>query len=196
MPHSDSEPQTGPLLPRQAHGLSVAVGSADPERVRGVEEGFRRYFREVLGEDVEVVAEACPVGEDGGLVPVDDAECADRAFERARALRRLAVEFDFAACPETGLHSVETGEGSRSFVRTWVAICSEHGASLGGSGSVEVPDDLLAGAPEIPLGTRRRGGTLGALTGGTLRPRHVAAEATFNALIAHLRSLAKGPRRS
>ena len=169
-------------------GIEVAVAGPGPNRLLGIRDGFAAYFGHHLDGNAPVIVVPQEV-EDGraGLTVTDETTLA-LARDRARTLAKtLGDAYPFYAASEGGLQSLEMEGQLHSFVRSWTVIVSPLGEAYGGSGSVQLPPDILGGrrGEEIPLavpGTRRRGGLVKALTGGLETRRTVIAEATRNAL--------------
>lgn len=172
-------------------GVEVAVHGAEADRLLGVRDGFLRYFHDGLDRPAPVVVVPQPPPADeqahDGLA-MSDEEAIARATTRARRLwERLRGHYHFYVCSEGGLHSVEVDGGTRYFVRTWSAVLGAAGEACGGSGSVELPQRLVAGlrGEQIGLaipGTRRSGGMINSLTGGLETRRSATAVATLHAL--------------
>ncbi|MCB1036413.1 MAG: DUF84 family protein, partial [Acidobacteria bacterium] len=121
-------------------------------------------------------------------LPLSDEEAVTLVERKAAELhRRLGENYQFYVAAEGGLDLVEAAGGTRTFVRYWAAVSSDLGDALGCSSAVEIPRSLLSGlgSEEVRYafpGTRRSGGVLRALTGGTETPRLAVAAATTNAL--------------
>jgi non-canonical (house-cleaning) NTP pyrophosphatase len=169
-------------------GVEVAVDTAGSDRLLGVRDGFLRYFHDGLERPVPVAVVPHPEEEGFLGLAVSDEEAIGRARRRARRLQeRLGTTYHFYVSTEGGLHSVEAGGETRYFVRNWTVIAGAAGEAWGGSGSVQLPERLVAGltSQEIGLavpGTRRSGGMISSLTGGLETRRSAVALATFHAL--------------
>src|SRR5436190_352596 len=127
----------------------VAVHGAEADRLLGVRDGFLRYFHDGLDRPapVAVVPQPAPAGEEAhdGLA-MSDEEAIERARGRAhKLLERLRGHYHFYVCTEGGLHTVDLAGAPRYFVRTWTAVVGGAGEAFGGSGSVELPQRLVAG---------------------------------------------------
>ncbi len=172
-------------------GVEVAVHGAEADRLLGVRDGFLRFFHDGLDRPapVAVVPQPSPAGEEphDGLA-MSDEEAIERARGRAqRLLERLRGHYHFYVCTEGGLHTVEVGGLQRYFVRTWTAVLGSAGEAFGGSGSVELPQRLVAGLSGEQIGmaipgTRRSGGMISSLTGGLESRRTATGVATLHAL--------------
>ena len=165
------------------------VGSADSQRVAGVRDGFERFLAAAGQPPLDVVVEGKAGAEDTSWVPLTDEESLGRARQRARSLHEAvgSPRSTLCVCPETGLDSFypegEREEPPPTFLRCWVAVVRDRLASEGSSASLRIPPELLDGAGGVPgLGSRRRGGLVGGLTGGAESRRTVTAQATFQAL--------------
>jgi non-canonical (house-cleaning) NTP pyrophosphatase len=169
-------------------GVEVAVDSAGSDRLLGVRDGFRRYFHDGLEPPVPVAVVPHPEEEGFLGLAVSDEETLGRARRRARRLQeRLGTTYHFYVSTEGGLHSIELAGETRYFVRNWTVIVGAAGEGWGGSGSVQLPERLVAGltSSEIGLavpGTRRSGGMIHSLTGGLETRRSAVGLATFHAL--------------
>lgn len=177
------------------------MGSADSQRVAGVRDGFERFLAAAGQPALEVVVEARGEGEDTSWVPLSDEECLGRARQRSRALHEAtgARRSSLCVCPETGLDSFfpegDTEDPPPTFLRCWVAIVGTDVASDGASASLRIPPELLEGAGRVPgLGSRRRGGLVGGLTGGAESRRTVTAQATFQAFASLFHGVLSGSR--
>lgn len=169
-------------------GIEVAVGSTHPEKLLGVRDGFREYFRSRLPEKIPIILVPQETTDPQTGLLLSDEETATAAQARADHLYRdLGRHYLFYVVAEGGLDHMEIGEDSLYFVRYWSAISGPVGATLGASSSLQLPPNLLEGldSAEVPYaipGSRRSGGMLGSLTGGHETLRGAVASATFNAL--------------
>jgi len=169
-------------------GIAVAVANPTPHKLLGVRDGFLRYFGEGFGRQVPVAVVPQEGDSDAHGLPVSDEQAIRWARETARALsERLGESYHFYIGSEGGLHSVDLGEGPLYFIRNWTVIHGRMGEAIGGSGSVQLPERLIAGlgSDQIPLavpGTRRRGGMISSLTGGLENRRRATALSTVHAL--------------
>ena len=169
-------------------GIEVAVAGAQPDKLFGVRDGFRRYLYEGLDHPLPVAVVAQDDGDEpGGLELTDEATVAQARAKAKRLEQRLGSTYHFYAAAEGGLHAVEAAEGLHYFVRCWVVILGVLGEAWGASGSLEIPGRLLEGLDEGQLsfavpGTRRSGGMLKSLSGGLESRRSAVTEATMHAL--------------
>lgn len=171
-------------------GVEVAVAGTASDLLLGVREGLLRFFHDGLERPVPVAV--VPQDEAGeatrhGLL-LGDEEVIARARQQACELRdRLGGAYHFYVGSAGGLHHLECAGRVRYFVRSWSAVVSVAGEAVGSSGSVELPERLVAGLErdQIPFampGTRRSGGLVSSLTGGLESRRSAVAQATFHAL--------------
>ncbi len=164
------------------------MGSSHPEKLLGVRDGFREYFRSRLPEKIPIILVPQGATDTQTGLLLSDEETAAAAQARAEELYRdLGRHYLFYVVAEGGLDFLEVGEESYYFVRYWSAISGPVGATLGASSSLQLPSNLLEGldSSEVPFaipGSRRSGGMLGSLTGGHETLRRAVAAATFNAL--------------
>lgn len=164
------------------------MAGSTPDRLLGVRDAFIRYLHEGLRRPTSVAVvphpgEEMPVG-----LPLTDEETMQVARRRAEDLRReLGDTYHFYVASEGGLEPLELGSQVRYFVRNWSVVISSFGEAWGSSGSVQLPERLVAGlsGEEIPTavpGTRRRGGIISSLTGGLETRRRAVALSTLHAL--------------
>ncbi|MEM1248703.1 MAG: DUF84 family protein [Acidobacteriota bacterium] len=184
----------------QSGQARLVVGSSDSERVSGVRDGFERFRTAAGGPALDVVVESRPEDEDTSWVPLTDEECLGRARQRAHALHESLgnPRSSLSVCPETGLDSfVPEGDSADvppTFLRCWVALVGADLSSDGASASLRIPPELLEGSGRAPgLGSRRRGGLVGGLTGGAENRRSVTAQATFQALASLFHGVLSSP---
>ncbi len=169
-------------------GIEVAVARPAADKLFGIRDGFRRYFQDTLGRSVPVVVVPHEEAAERTRLPLSDEETIQLARRQAMELRQsLGDTYHFYAGAEGGLHSVELDDGAHYFVRSWCVILGIAGEAWGASGSVEIPQRLIAGLDDeqIPFavpGTRRKGGMISSLTGGHETRRSAVALATFHAL--------------
>ncbi len=169
-------------------GVEVAVGSDVPDKLLGVREGFMRYFHDGLERPVPVAVLPQPQDELATPLPITDEEILRLARSRALDLHdRLADRYAFCLGTETGLVTFEAAGQVRQFVRSWTVIFGLDDEAWGSSGSVQLPQQLIAGldTDQIPLaipGTRRSGGMVSSLTGHLENRRSATALATLHAL--------------
>lgn len=173
---------------RLQRGVEVAVSGSNPDKLLGVRDGFLRYFKERLDRPVSIAvvsqSEASPV--DG--LPLDDVKILSLAQSGARELQsRLAEHYHFFVASEGGLDEIRIADTSRFVVRNWTVVLSPIGEAWGSSGSVQIPQRLIAGLDrdQLPFavpGTRRGGGMIASLTGGLETRRKAVELATVHAL--------------
>lgn len=167
----------------------MAVANPSPDKLLGVRDGFRRYFREGLAQTTAVVVVPQPreAGPRQGLA-VSDEETLGLARTRAMRLQEeLGDAYHFYVGSEGGLHSLEIDGRVHYFVRNWTVILAAIGEAWGASGSVELPERLVAGLRNEQIlfavpGTRRRGGMISSITGGLESRRTAVALSTLHAL--------------
>jgi len=165
----------------------VAVAGSSSERLLGVRDAFVRYFHEGLQRPISVAVvpqtlEAPPVG-----LLLGDQAIMEQARHAALALQeRLGDTYHFYIATEGGFSSVELAGQTRYFVRNWTVILGSLGEAWGSSGSVELPERVVAHLGDEPPstipGTRRRGGIISSLTGGLETRRKAVSLSTLNAL--------------
>jgi non-canonical (house-cleaning) NTP pyrophosphatase len=169
-------------------GVAVAVATSTPEKLLGVRDGFLRYFQEALDRTVSVAVVAQPEAEPPRGLPASDAEAMTVARRRVdRLAERLGEAYHFYVASEGGLDAVEVAGQLHHFVRNWTVVRAPIGEAWGASGSVQLPDRLVAGldGAQIPFsvpGTRRAGGMIASLTSGLENRRRATAQSTLNAL--------------
>lgn len=169
-------------------GVSVAVAGTNPEKLLGVRQGALTYFQDHLGRNVSAAVVPQPVDDDATGLPISDAEAFELAGRRVRSLAdRVGGEYHFCIATEGTLNPVEVGEQVHWFVHNWTVVVSPVGEAWGGSGSVELPPQLVSGlgGDQVPFavpGTRRGGGMMSSITGGVENRRRATATATTNAL--------------
>jgi len=169
-------------------GIEVCVAGTAADTLFGVRDAFRRFFNDAVGRPAPVAVVPQESGDrPTGLAP-SDADAIDLARSAARALEaRLPGTYHFYLASEPCVHVVEVGGTPHWFVRYWTVIAGVAGVAYGSSGSIQLPDDLVAGvaggaAQTAVPGTRRAGGIIASLTGGLKGRREAIAEATLHAL--------------
>lgn len=169
-------------------GIAVAVAAPTPDKLLGVRDGFLRYFRDGLNQEVPVAVVPQEGAVDPSGLPVSDEEVISRARERVAELEdRLGDAYHFYIASEGGIHSLEVDGHLSYFIRSWVVIRGRMGEAWGASGSVQLPERLISGLADeqVPFavpGTRRRGGMISSLTGGLENRRKATAVSTVHAL--------------
>lgn len=180
-------------------GLAVLVDRPTPEKLLGIRDGTTRFFHERLGQPLPVAVVPSEGSADPSGLPLSDAEVVSRARRRARKLYELlGDEYHLYAVSEGGLHSVELGEETLWFIRSWTVLHGAVGEAAGASGSIQLPPRLLSGlrAEQIAVavpGTRRRGGMISSLTGGLENRRRATAVSTVHALSTLFYGILEGP---
>jgi len=170
-------------------GVEVAVAGNNSETLLGVRDAFLRFFREGLDRIVPVVVVPQNVaGPPPTGLPVTDEETLQRARSCVVDLEeKLGDAYQFYIANEGGLHSLELDGKTCYFVRNWTVVRSPLGEAWGSSGSVQLPDRLIAGldSAQIPFaipGTRKSGGMTRSLTGGIETRRKAIATSTLHAI--------------
>jgi non-canonical (house-cleaning) NTP pyrophosphatase len=169
-------------------GLEIAVASSAAHKLLGTRDGFLQYFREGLHRSVSIALVPHGEHEVDGCLPLSDEEAIAAARQEALGLEQeLGESYHFYVGNEGGLHTVELDGQVHYFVRCWTVIRCAVGEAWGGSGSVQIPDRLIAGLDnhQVPLvipGRRRAGGMVESLTGGLESRRSSVASATVHAL--------------
>ncbi len=161
-------------------------------------DGFRSFLEPRLKATTVLVVPQQEPGREPDLPVSDEASVTLVESKASELYRRLGDHYLFYVAAEGGLDILEMGEGSRTFVRYWAAVYSDLGSAVGASSAVEVPRDLVEdvggeGMSYAFPGTRRSGGMLSALTGGTETPRQAVAKATKNALSTLFYGILEGP---
>lgn len=183
--------ETREFWQRIQSGIEVAVAGPTPERHLGVRDGFLRFFRARLDRPLSIAVVPQDEPEEARGLPVSDEEVMGWARQRAASLRkRYRGEYHFFVASEGGVHTVPAGEGAAQpfyFVRNWTHIVSPIGDTWGASGSVQIPERLIAGlahdqVPFVVPGTRKSGGMIASLTGGLETRRRAVEIATLHAL--------------
>lgn len=159
-----------------------------PDKLLGVRDGVARFFAERLGQSVPVAVVPHEGEPDPSGLPLADEQVIARAREQVRRMEgELGGSYDLYAVSEGGLHAVQGDGGPLYFVRNWTVLRCALGEAAGGSGSVQLPEHLIAGLgnEQIPFavpGTRRRGGMISSLTGGLENRRTATSTSTVHAL--------------
>jgi non-canonical (house-cleaning) NTP pyrophosphatase len=179
---------------RLQSGVEVAVAnpSMDREdrsdRLLGVRDGFYRFLRDGYDRHLTVVVVPQIVEETPSGLATSDDEVLGLLGERTAKMQRLLGEqYHFYAATEGGLHSLTIDGEPRLFVHNWTSIRSRIGQAWGASGSVQLPDRIVAGLDNDQIrfsvpGTRKAGGLIASLTGGFETRRQTIALSTFHAL--------------
>jgi non-canonical (house-cleaning) NTP pyrophosphatase len=183
-------------------GVEVAVAGNNSETLLGIRDAFLRFFHDGLDKTVSVVVVPQTVeGPPHTGLPVSDEETLLRARACVTDLeRRLGDAYQFYMASEGGVHSLEVGGKTSYFVRNWTVVRSPLGEAWGSSGSVQLPDRLIAGldSAQIPFavpGTRRSGGMTRSLTGGIETRRKAIATSTLHAISTLFYGILERPQR-
>lgn len=170
-------------------GIEIAVGSSASHKLLGVRDGFLRYFHDGLHRFAPVVIVPHGEVEVPSCLPVSDEEAIAAARKEAHELeRQLGDAYHFYVASEGGLHTVEVEGRTHYFARTWTVVRTPVGEAWGGSGSIQLPDQIVDGGigedgvPIVIPGRRRDGGMVASLTGGMETRRSSVASATLHAL--------------
>ena len=169
-------------------GVEVAVAGPSADKLLGVRDGFLRYFHDGLDRAVSVAVVPQHLEEPAIGLPVSDEEVVGLARQRAMALEKaLADNYHFYVATEGGLHSLDVDGRHCYFVRNWTVVRGLLGEAWGSSGSIQVPERIIAGldSDQVPLavpGTRRSGGMISSLTGGLETRRKAVAISTLHAI--------------
>ena len=169
-------------------GVEVAVAGTTSESLLGVRDAILRYFHDGLDRTVSVAVVPQAVAETPMGLPFSDEDTVKLARQRVMELQeKLGNTYHFYIATEAGLHSIEVDGKSLYFIRYWTVIRGTLGEAWGSSGSVQIPDRIVAGLDQtqIPFavpGTRRSGGIIASLTGGLESRRKAITNATLHAL--------------
>jgi non-canonical (house-cleaning) NTP pyrophosphatase len=173
---------------RLGSGVEVAVAGPAPDKLLGVRDGFLRYFHDGLDRAVSVAVVPQAMEEPASGLPVGDEEVVRLARSRALELESsLAGTYHFYVATEGGLHALEVDGRHCYFVRNWTVVRGLLGEAWGSSGSIQLPERIVAGldSEQVPLavpGTRRSGGMISSLTGGLETRRKAVAVSTLHAI--------------
>lgn len=169
-------------------GVEVAVAGTTSESLLGVRDAILRYFHDGLDRTVSVAVVPQAVADTPMGLPFSDEDTVRLARQRVQELQeKLGDTYHFYIATEAGLHSIEVDGKSLYFIRYWTVIRGTLGEAWGSSGSVQIPDRIVAGLDQtqIPFavpGTRRSGGIIASLTGGLETRRKAITTATVHAL--------------
>ena len=173
---------------RLGSGVEVAVAGPAPDKLLGVRDGFLRYFHDGLDRAVSVAVVPQAIEETPLGLAVGDEEVVHVARARALELESsLAGSYHFYVATEGGLHALEVDGRHCYFVRNWTVVRGLLGEAWGSSGSIQLPERIVAGldSDQVPLavpGTRRSGGMISSLTGGLETRRKAVAVSTLHAI--------------
>jgi non-canonical (house-cleaning) NTP pyrophosphatase len=173
---------------RLQSGVEVTVAAPSPDKLLGVRDGFLRFFHDGLDRAVSVAVvpqpgEVPPLG-----LPISDEEVIRAARKRVLDLEAaLGDSYHFYVATESGLHSLEVDAHLNYFVRNWTVIRGPLGEAWGSSGSIQLPERIVAGLdgdqiPQAVPGTRKSGGMISSLTGRLETRRQAVAESTLHAI--------------
>ena len=169
-------------------GVEIAVAGNNSETLLGVRDAFLRFFHDGMDKVVSVAVvpqevQPPPIG-----LPVSDEETLALARSYVKEMEeRLGQTYTFYMAAEGGIQALEVDGSLRYFIRNWAVLRSPLGESWGSSGSVQLPDRLIAGLDraQIPFaipGTRRGGGMIRALTSGLETRRKAVATSSLHAI--------------
>ncbi|MDP9122656.1 MAG: inosine/xanthosine triphosphatase [Acidobacteriota bacterium] len=169
-------------------GVEVAVAGPAPDKLLGVRDGLQRFFYDGLGRTVSVAVVPQTIEEPPLGLLISDEEVVRLARQRALDLeRQLSDHYHFYVASEGGLHSLEVDGRLCYFVRNWTVVRGLLGEAWGSSGSIQLPDRIVAGldSEQLPFavpGTRRSGGMISSLTSGLESRRQAVAASTLHAV--------------
>jgi non-canonical (house-cleaning) NTP pyrophosphatase len=169
-------------------GVEVAVAGTASENLLGVRDAVLRYFHDGLDRTVSVAVVPQAVSEAPIGLPFTDEDILRLARQRVEELEaKLGGTYHFYIASESGIHALDVDGGPRYFIRYWTVIRGTLGEAWGSSGSVQLPDRIVAGLDQaqIPFavpGTRRSGGIISSLTGGLESRRKAITTSTLHAL--------------
>lgn len=164
------------------------MAGTNSETLLGVRDAFLRFFHDGLDKTVSVAVVAQAVEPPPIGLPVSDEETLALARTYVDDMeKRLGGTYHFYMAAEGGIHSLEVGGRNCYFIRNWAVVRSPLGEAWGSSGSVQLPDRLIAGldSAQIPFaipGTRRGGGMIRSLTGGLESRRKAVSTSTLHAI--------------
>ena len=173
---------------RLQSGVEVTVAAPSPDKLLGVRDGFLRFFHDGLDRAVSVAVVPQPAEEPALGLPISDEEVVRFARQRVNDMEStLGDSYHFYVATEGGLHSLEVDGSLRYFVRNWTVVRGPLGEAWGSSGSIQLPERIVAGldSDQIPLavpGTRKSGGMISSLTGRLETRRQAVAESTLHAI--------------
>lgn len=151
-------------------------------------DGFQRFLGTSFERTVPVAIVAQSPSESPSGLPLTDDEILALARGRAAAMQeQLGGAYHFYVGAEGGLHRMELDESVAYFVHCWAAVHGLGEVTMGSSGALQVPAQLVEGlerddvSAALPA-TRRRGGLLAALSQGRETRRTAVALAVFHAL--------------
>lgn len=169
-------------------GVEVAVAGTASENLLGVRDAILRYFHDGLDRTVSVAVVPQTVSDAPIGLPYTDEDILRLARQRVEELEaKLGGAYHFYIASESGIHAIDVDGRPRYFIRYWTVIRGTLGEAWGSSGSVQIPDRIVAGLDQtqIPFavpGTRKSGGIIRSLTGGLESRRKAITTATLHAL--------------
>lgn len=169
-------------------GVEVAVAGTASENLLGVRDAILRYFHDGLDRTVSVAVVPQTVSDAPIGLPFTDEETLRLARQRVAELEaKLGSTYHFYIASESGIHAIEADGRPRYFIRYWTVVRGTLGEAWGSSGSVQIPERIVAGLDQtqIPFavpGTRRSGGIIRSLTGGLESRRKAISTSTLHAL--------------
>jgi non-canonical (house-cleaning) NTP pyrophosphatase len=169
-------------------GVEVAVAGQAADKLLGVRDAFLRFFHDGLDRTVSVAVVPQPMDDEPMGLPVSDEEVVALARKKVLDMEaRLGTAYHFYIATEGGIEVLEVDGDQRYFIRNWTVVRSPLGETWGSSGSVQLPDRLVAGldSAQVPFaapGTRRSGGITSSLTGGIETRRKTIALSTLHAI--------------
>jgi non-canonical (house-cleaning) NTP pyrophosphatase len=173
---------------RLQSGVEVTVAGPSPDKLLGVRDGFLRFFHDGLDRAVSVAVVPQPSDDPPLGLPISDEEVIRFARQKVADMEAaLGDNYHFYVATEGGLHSLEVDGRLCYFVRNWTVVRGPLGEAWGSSGSIQLPERIVAGldSDQIPLavpGTRKSGGMIASLTGRLETRRQAVAESTLHAI--------------
>ena len=158
------------------------------ENLLGVRDAILRYFHDGLDRTVSVAVVPQTVSDTPIGLPFTDEETLKLARQRVAELAdKLGTTYHFYIASESGIHVIDVDGKPRYFIRYWTVIRGTLGEAWGSSGSVQIPERIVAGLDQtqIPFavpGTRRSGGIISSLTGGLESRRKAITTSTLHAM--------------
>lgn len=164
------------------------MAGPSPDKLLGVRDGFLRFFHDGLDRPISVAVVPQAVEEPPLGLLISDEEVLRLTRQRVLDLEQaLGDNYHFYVATEGGLHSLEVDGRLRYFVRNWTVVRGLLGEAWGSSGSIQLPDRIVAGldSDQIPFavpGTRKSGGMISSLTGRLETRRKAIASSTLHAI--------------
>ncbi|NJL27028.1 MAG: 30S ribosomal protein S13 [Thermoanaerobaculia bacterium] len=147
-----------------------------------------RYIHGIGPVNAKEICEKVGIPAERRVNQLTDAEILALARRRALRLRETHGEvYDFCIGSENGLMTFGIDGVEHTFVRSWTVLFGLGEEVWGSSGSIQLPERLIAGlgSEQVPFaipGTRRSGGMAASLTGGLEDRRTATALSTLHAL--------------